>query len=44
MLRLTDKRVYRMLRAGEIKSMKYDRAVRVPKLWVIEYIDSTGFV
>lgn len=43
MLRLPVKRVYRMLRAGEIKSMKFDRAVRVPKLWVIEYIQQYGF-
>lgn len=43
MLRLPVKRVYRMLRAGELKSMKFDRAVRVPKLWVIEYIQQYGF-
>ena len=43
MLRLPPKRVYRMIRAGELKSMKYERAVRVPKLWLIEYIQQYGF-
>jgi excisionase family DNA binding protein len=43
MLRLPNKRVYRMIRAGELKSMKYERAIRVPKLWVIEYIQQYGF-
>lgn len=43
MMRLPNKRVYRMIRAGEIKSMKYERAIRLPKLWVIEYIQQYGF-
>ncbi len=43
MLRLPNKRVYRMIRSGELKSMKFERAIRVPKLWVIEYIQQYGF-
>ncbi len=43
MMRLPNKRIYRMIRSGELKSMKYDRAVRVPKLWIIEYIQQYGF-
>ena len=42
-MNLDKKRVYRMLRSGEINSMKFDRLVRVPKLWLIEYIQKYGF-
>ena len=38
MLRLPLKRVYRMFRAGEIKSLKVGKDVRTCKLWIIEYI------
>ncbi len=42
-MNLDKKRVYRMLRSGEINSIKFDRWVRVPKLWLIEYIQKYGF-
>lgn len=44
MLRLPVKRVYRMFRAGEIKSFKDVRDVRTCKLWIIEYIQRYGFI
>ncbi|SHH56652.1 DNA binding domain-containing protein, excisionase family [Sporobacter termitidis DSM 10068] len=44
MMRLDAKRVYRMIRSGELKSMNVERAIRVPKLWVIEYIQKYGFI
>ena len=44
MLRLPPKRVYRMFRAGEIKSLKVGKDVRTCKLWIIEYIQKYGFI
>ena len=44
MLRLPLKRVYRMFRAGEIKSLKVGKDVRTCKLWIIEYIQKYGFI
>ena len=43
MLHLPLKRVYRMFRAGEIKSFKHERGVSTAKLWVIEYVQQYGF-
>lgn len=43
MLNLPRKRVYRMIRSGEILSMKYERTIRVAKVWVIDYIQKYGF-
>ena len=42
MMHLPVKRIYRMIRAGEIESIKLDRAVRIAKIWVIEYIQKYG--
>ena len=44
MMRLDKKRVYRMIRSGELKSINYDRHIRVAKLWVIEYVQQCGFI
>ena len=44
MLRLPLKRVYRMFRAGEIKSLKVGKDGRTCKLWIIEYIQKYGFI
>ncbi|MDL2288243.1 helix-turn-helix domain-containing protein [Oscillospiraceae bacterium OttesenSCG-928-F05] len=44
MLRLDKKRVYRMIHAGEIKSIQVERAIRVSKIWVIEYVRQCGFI
>ena len=44
MLRLPLKRVYRMFRAGELKSIKVDGSIRTCKLWIIEYIQKYGFI
>ena len=42
MMHLPLKRVYRMLRSGELNSIKVERSLRVPKLWVIEYVQRYG--
>ena len=44
MLRLPPKRVYRMFRAGELKSLKVGGDIRTCKLWIIEYIQKYGFI
>ena len=44
MLRLNKKRVYRMIHAGELKSIQIERAIRVSKIWVIEYVKQCGFI
>ena len=44
MLRLPLKRIYRMFRAGELKSIKMDGSIRSCKLWIIEYIRKYGFI
>lgn len=44
MLRLPPKRVYRMFRSGELKSLKVGRDIRTCKLWIIEYIQEYGFI
>ena len=44
MLRLPPKRVYRMFRAGELKSLKVGGDIRTSKLWIIEYIQKYGFI
>ena len=36
MLRLPQKRIYRMFRSGELKSIKLGRDLRTCKLWIIE--------
>lgn len=43
MLHLPLKRIYRMLRAGELKSVKVERSYRIAKLWVSEYVQAVGF-
>ena len=44
MMRLDKKRIYRMVRSGELKSINYDNAIRIAKLWVIEYIQHCCFI
>ena len=44
MLRLPPKRVYRMFRAGELKSLKVGGDIRTCKLWIIEYIHKYDFI
>ena len=44
MLRLPPKRVYRMVRAGELKSLNVGGDIRTCKLWIIEYIQKYGFI
>jgi hypothetical protein len=38
MLRIDQKKVQKLIRAGAIKSIHYDRSVRVAKIWVLEYL------
>lgn len=42
MMHLPLKRVYRMFRSGELNSIKVEGSIRIPKLWVIEYIQKYG--
>ncbi len=42
MLKTCEKRVRRMFRSGEIKSIQYGRYHCTAKLWVIEYIQEAG--
>jgi excisionase family DNA binding protein len=44
MIRLDKKRVYRMVRSGELKSITIDRTIRISKIWVIEYVREYGFI
>lgn len=44
MMRLNKKRVYRMVHSGELKSIVVDRAIRISKIWVIEYVQEYGFI
>jgi excisionase family DNA binding protein len=44
MLRLPVKRVYRMFRSGELKSLRIGGDIRTCKLWIIEYIQEYGFI
>ena len=44
MLRLPQKRIYRMFRSGELKSIKLGRDLRTCKLWIIEYVQEYGFI
>lgn|GEM_PF-1901016 len=44
MMRLDKKRVYRMVRSGELKSIVVERAIRIAKLWVIQYVQEYGFI
>lgn len=43
MMRLSPKRVYRMVRSGELKSVMIQGSIRIAKLWVIEYLQEYGF-
>ncbi len=43
MMNLPYRRVIRMIRSGELKSIKWERDYRIAKLWVIEYIRDYGF-
>ena len=43
-LRLPVKRVYRMFRSGELKSLRIGGDIRTCKLWIIEYIQEYGFI
>ena len=42
MMHLPVKRIYRMLRSGELNSIRAERSYRIPKLWVVEYIQKYG--
>lgn len=42
MLKTSDKRVRRLFKSGEIRSIQYGRYHCTAKLWVIEYIQETG--
>jgi len=42
MLKTDSKKAYRLIRSGEIKSIRYERSIRTAKLWVIEYIQECG--
>jgi excisionase family DNA binding protein len=44
MLRLPQKRVYRMFRSGELKSLRFGRDLRTCKIWIIEYVQEYGFI
>lgn len=43
MMRLPKKRVYRMIRSGELQSVVVQGSIRIAKLWVIEYLQAYGF-
>lgn len=42
MLKIDKKKAYKLIRSGELRSLKLDRAIRVAKLWVIEYVIARG--
>jgi len=42
MLRVDKKKVQKLLKQGHIKSIRYDRSVRIAKVWVLEYLQAQG--
>lgn len=43
MLRIDSKKAYKLIKSGEMKSIRLDRSVRIAKVWVLEYLQQRAW-